>query len=587
MLRTLKVALTAPVLIVSTLLPFGIVHAGGPSSFCDSTGTPVAGFTASPGMDGVGSLTITFDGTTDTEACSGTITGYSWDLGDGTTATGATVTHTYSVGTWHPILTVTNSAGLTDSSPATADPVVVKASNAAPVLGDDTAEVPQGVETVIPAGANDSDPDGDTLQQWQVATNPAHGAVVASDASGNFTYVSDSNYAGPDSFTYSVSDGFGGVSTATVNITVDPHVVAQDDYATTPETTAITIPVLNNDSAVDGDPLTVTSVFKQSGGGTAAVSADGQSIVYTPSSDWAGTVHLYYYVADANESWFTATANVTVDVTSVNHAPVALGGSYSAPEDTPISGNVMSFATDPDGDTLTAQAVTQPQNGTLSLNSDGTFTYVPNPGYFGVDNFQYQVTDPSGATSGTAYIALDVNFVNHAPVTASDNLTTAEDTTGSVYVIGNDTDPDGDVIYLTGIASNPAHGTATFNSNGTVSYTPAANYNGSDSFTYQVTDSHGATSTGTVNVTVTPVNDPPVASFSWTTASRTINLTATASDIDGSVVNYTWHFGDSTTASSTSPTMQHSYKKRGTYLVTLIVTDDQGGQTTVQQTVSL
>jgi hypothetical protein len=172
---------------------------------------------------------------------------------------------------------------------------------------------------------------------------------------------------------------------------------------------------------------------------------------------------------------------------------------------------------------------TDASNGTVSMNSDGTFTYTPNADYNGPDSFTYDVTDVNGDTE-TVNVNLTVDSVVDI---ADDTQTTDEDTSDTVDVLANDTFEGTPSVSA---VTQPANGSVT-NNNGTVTYTPDADYNGPDSYTYTVT-SGGVTETATVDVTVDPVNDPPVANNdNFTTDEDTISgpidLLGNDSDVDG------------------------------------------------------
>jgi VCBS repeat-containing protein len=168
--------------------------------------------------------------------------------------------------------------------------------------------------------------------------------------------------------------------------------------------------------------------------------------------------------------------------------------------------------TDIDSATLTALLVTGPAHGTLQLNANGSFTYTPNADYNGPDSFTYKASDGALA-SAPVTVSLSVNPVNDFPVAHDDKATTAEDTTlllTAANLLGNDTDADKDALSISSVGE-ALHGSVALNADGSVSYTPVHDYNGPDSFTYTVSDGHGGTSTANVSLTVTPVNDPPVA----------------------------------------------------------------------------
>src|SRR6185437_4031464 len=145
--------------------------------------------------------------------------------------------------------------------------------------------------------------------------------------------------------------------------------------------------------------------------------------------------------------------------------------------------------TDADGNTLTAVKVTDPTHGVLTLNTNGSFTYTPAANYHGPDSFTYKANDGT-ADSNTVTVSITVNSVNDAPVAVADSYSTNEDTTLTVAaagVLSNDTDVDGDTLTAVKV-TDPSHGVLTLNSNGSFTYVPAANYHGSDSFTYKAND---------------------------------------------------------------------------------------------------
>jgi VCBS repeat-containing protein len=196
------------------------------------------------------------------------------------------------------------------SDPATVT-ITVSAVNAAPVAADDSATTAEDTAVIIAVLDNDSDADGDPLT---VALNqPASGTAVV-NADNTVTYTPTADFNGEDSFTYTVSDGKGGSDTATVVVTVaavNDAPVAVNDAATTNAGTAVTVSVLNNDSDVDGDNLSVSAVTSPANG---TVTFSATSVTYTPNAGFTGTDTFGYTVSDGN---LTATAVVTVRVDPV------------------------------------------------------------------------------------------------------------------------------------------------------------------------------------------------------------------------------------------------------------------------------
>jgi VCBS repeat-containing protein len=160
-----------------------------------------------------------------------------------------------------------------------------------------------------------------------------------------------------------------------------------------------------------------------------------------------------------------------------------------------------------------------PSHGTLTLNSDGSFSYTPAANYNGPDSFTYHANDGT-ADSNIATVNITLNPANDAPVAVNDSYSTNEDTTLNVAapgVLTNDTDVEGDTLTAV-VDSSPSHGTLTLNSDGSFSYTPAANYNGADSFTYHANDGAADSNIATVSLTINPVNDAPAFTSTPVTA---------------------------------------------------------------------
>lgn len=192
-----------------------------------------------------------------------------------------------------------------------------------------------------------------------------------------------------------------------------------------------------------------------------------------------------------------------------NNSPVATAASFSVNEDAVLSDSISSNASDVDGDTLTFSVQANPSNGVLSLQSDGDFTYTPNANFNGSDQFTYRVSDGRGGFD-TADVTITVNAVNDAPVAVDDSFIVNEDTQLVGTVATNDSDVDLDSLTYS-LVSDVSNGTLVLSSNGSFTYDPDLNFNGSDQFTYQVSDGT-LTDTATASITVVSVNDPPTVS---------------------------------------------------------------------------
>src|SRR5207249_994218 len=203
---------------------------------------------------------------------------------------------------------------------------------------------------------------------------------------------------------------------------------------------------------------------------------------------------------------------------------------------------------DSNGDALTSVLVSGPSHGTLTLNSDGSLVYMPALNFNGTDSFTYKASDGQ-AQSSVATVTITITTAKYTPVAANDDsYTTPEDTQLTVSapgVLANDTDADGDTLTAV-LVSGPAHGTLTLNADGSLVYMPALNFNGTDSFTYKASDGQAQSSVATVTITVTPVNDAPVAANDDTyTTPEDTQLTVSA---PGVLANDTDADGDTLTA---------------------------------------
>jgi hypothetical protein len=381
--------------------------------------------------------------------------------------------------------------------------------NNRPVAGDDAAPATEDLPatfTAVSLLANDSDPDFDSLTIDDV-TDGANGSAVL--VGGDILYTPVADYNGPDTITYTVCDPGGLCDTATVTIMVGPEnddPRAKDDTATTDEDVPVTVAVLDNDSDVDGDSLTVTLIPTLPTSGSAVINGDN-TITYTPALDFFGVDEFQYEVADGNGGTTTAWARF-VTVNPVNDAPVAGPDAGLVDEDSSVTVDLLINDADVDDLILAISSHTDPPNGSVVDNGDGTVTYTPDPDYAGPDSFTYTVCDPGGLCDSET-VSMTVDPLNDHPVVVDDPVVVAEDSVVTVDVLANDSDVDGDSLSVTGV-SVPANGLVVVNLDGSVTYTPDADFFGADSFTYTAFDGT-ASVMGTVAVTVTDVNDPPTA----------------------------------------------------------------------------
>jgi hypothetical protein len=299
-----------------------------------------------------------------------------------------------------------------------------------------------------------------------------------------------------------------------------------DAYGTAEDTTLIVDAangVLANDSDPEGDPL--QAVLE--GGvmnGDLNLNPDG-SFNYTPYPDFSGSDSFTYRASDGTSTSTLATVLLTVN--PVNDPPIAADDSYETAPETPltvaVATGVLANDNDPDGDLLQAVLVDDVANGVLNLNGDGSFTYTPATNFKGTDTFTYRANDAT-VDSNLATVTITVLV---PPAAVDDAYTTDEDTMlmvpAATGVLANDVDnvPPNDLMAV--LMDDVVNGVLNLNVDGSFTYTPALDFNGVDTFTYQAVDGvTGAYSVAIVTLTVDPVNDPPVAADdSYETAPET------------------------------------------------------------------
>ena len=458
-------------------------------------------------------------------------------------------------------------------------------------------------DTPVSINVLSNDTLGDQPTTITSKTNGSNG-TVAINAGTSVTYTPNANFNGTDNFTYTITDDDGDTSTATVTVTVnavDDLLQATDDSTSTQEDTPVTIDVLSNDTLGD-EPTTITATTNGTNG-TVAINGGDTSVTYTPNANFNGTDNFTYTITDDDGD--TDTATVTITVTAVNDPPVATDDSYSTNEDTTLNitaPGVLANDTDPDGGgPLTAVKVSDPTNGTLTLNSVGSFTYTPNADFSGTDSFTYKANDGT-SDSNVATVNITVNPVNDPPLANDDSYTTDEDTTLNITapgVLGNDSDPDDGDILTAAKVSDPTNGTLTLNSVGSFTYTPNADFSGTDSFTYRANDGTSDSNVATVNITISPVPDAPVANDDAYTTDEDTTLILAApggvlandTDADGDPLTAILQNGPSKGFLTLNSSGSFSYKPNlnffGTDYFTYTAGDGQGGTDTATVTITV
>ncbi|MCH5376104.1 MAG: Ig-like domain-containing protein, partial [Planctomycetes bacterium] len=399
---------------------------------------------------------------------------------------------------------------------------------------------------------NDVDPEGDPLTITGVTggrgTVTVQGSVVHYDPRGAFNEL-DLGQDDTDTFTYSISDGKGGTASATVTVRVfgrnDSPLAVNDAYpdnptATTTEASPAVIDVLRNDSDPEGSSLTVVSVQTVGTRGTVVVNSLGtanNSVTYNPNGKFeylgvgaTGTDTFAYVVQD--EQGNASSATVTVTIQGVNDPPTARNdANINVARNSFVQISVLNNDTDIDGDSLRVvgvDLVSLNTKGTVDINADNTVTYNPNGqfdnlsvGQTGTDRFRYTIEDFNGGTS-TATVTVTVIGASDPPVANDDQITTTEDDSVAISVLFNDDDDFGPLI-VSDVDPMSIRGSVIISPlnqpNNLVIYSPDGQFDSlkagqqaTEVFRYTVTDGIGS-DTAMVTVTITGVNDAPIANI--------------------------------------------------------------------------
>jgi large repetitive protein len=426
--------------------------------------------------------------------------------------------------------TFTINDGTADSVPTTVI-IVVTAVNDSPKAND--TRVTTQEDTNVSITLTGCDPDGDTLV-YSIVKGPSKGKLTGTGP--NLSYTPNENFNGTDSFTFKVNDGKIDSDEATVEIKLlpvnDPPKAsyagtifrqsplevkvkdvktkavnnapnAKDDKINTREGVPVSvIDVLTNDIDKDGDSLSITAVT-QGKNGKVAVNTDN-TLSYTPNQDFNGSDSFTYTVCDDKGGSNKATVNVKIE--AVNDPPMAYNGNVTTLEDDAVS--VTLTGGDDDGDKITYHVVTVPSHGELKGRAP-RLIYAPNPNFNGSDKLTFKTSDGK-VESDIATISVTVKPVNDAPIANNSSVITKEGKSVSVSLTG--TDPDGDLLtYI--VVTGPSHGSlkGMAGASPKVSYTPAENFSGTDSFTFKVSDKTAESAVATALITIEAVNSSPTA----------------------------------------------------------------------------
>lgn len=347
------------------------------------------------------------------------------------------------------------------------------------------------------------------------------------------------------------TDSLGGINNEVKSrsqvINFEEHVsgaipTALADQATVAEGGNVEIDLAANDDTFRGTlDLTSIVITTQPANGTIVVNDDG-TVTYTHNGSNT-TSDSFAYTIENSYGNVSQPATVTVTVTPVNDAPVAVNDAATIAEGGNAVVNVATNDTDSDGtiNLTSIVIVTQPTNGTLVVNNDGTVTYTHNGSETTTDSFTYNIKDNNGLVSNNATVTLTITPVNDVPVAVNDAASLDEGAVTAVNVPNNDTDADGTIdVTSVLIVDQPTNGTVVVNADGTVTYTHDGSETTSDTFTYTIKDNNGLVSNvATVTLTIALINDAPVAvnDVGNTTngGNTAINVAGNDTDADGTI----------------------------------------------------
>ncbi|EGQ9111448.1 TPA: tandem-95 repeat protein [Vibrio alginolyticus] len=471
--------------------------------------------------------------------------------------------------------------------------IKVEGENDAPEVGQDLAYIMDEDGTITFTQEQllgyASDVDGDDLAAFNVQVGA--NASVVDNGDGTYTVTPEADFNGELDLTFDISDGQETISSS-IDLTVRPindAPVPEDKTFEVEEDGTLIFTdadLLAGATDIEGDNLTVEGVSYDGGDGILIDNGNG-TYTFAPNENFNGDVNFSFDVSDGTD---TVSANIDVNVTPVDDAPVSGNLAYSVDEDGSIrlsQEQLLSQASDVEGDALTASNLSVDGNATVTQNDDGSFSITPDADFNGDIDISFDISDGTNTVQATA--DLTVNPINDLPVPQDQQFSVEEDGTlqfTDADLLVGATDIEGDDLSVTGISYEGTDGVLTDNGDGTYSFAPNENFNGDVNFSFDVSDGTDTVSAN-VDVSVTPVNDPPVAgSTSYTVHednSITISdaqLLANSSDLEGDVsidsVSYSGSDGVLQINGDGTYTFSPNENFNGEVTLDVVVADEEG-----------
>jgi VCBS repeat-containing protein len=385
--------------------------------------------------------------------------------------------------------------------------------------------------------ANDSDGDGDEL--FYMALNTAqHGTFILSP-NGTFSYNANADFLGTESISYSVCDNFGNCSIAALIIDVltnNTPPIASSFSAVTNEDQNLIATLINSVTDTQGGQL-FFSTLQPPTNGLVNWLTNG-NFQYVPNTNFFGSDSFEYQVCD--NGGLCDVSAVTITVSAINDVPVIAEETLSVLEDSQSIINISSNDIDAEGNLITYELITNGLHGIASISSTGIVIYTPEPNFWGSDEIVYEACDALNAcTEATLFI--NVASVNDAPLASNNFFLMEEDglLTGSIASLVNHADEE---PLFFGALNSPEHGTLSIDNNGEFTYSPTANYFGTDEFSYITCDDFGVCDSAVIIITLSSLNDAPAVIDDLIETNEDIptqlNISINDSDIENDILNY-------------------------------------------------